>query len=259
MDDATLLETIRRQRDAGSSYAHYNALPFTIVREHGARGYALYASLYSSDDGEVEKYFELSDLPASSPFHRLGEGKPTPKATVERVFKPLAKRIPKFVAALRSKCRAVIALQRTGGDAKNRGWFLLYFLDRGAKISNRYNLLAGRAPTTRPSLSAATRKAGFQLPAPLRQLYQVHDGLCPSSARASGVEAIAASELLRPLPGQPDLLEVYCDSGGNRKAYAKGKYTELLDWDRETHQRAPEGTLWEFIDRDFVKYVTGAD
>ena len=256
-DDGALLEKIRAANAANSTYEEHNAFPFSVVRKYGARGYALLMSQYSS---EGRRYFDLEDLPAGSPFRAL-RGAMSAREVVTKVFAPLSKGAPAFVAAMRKRCRAVIALERTGGEPGENGWFLLYFLDRGSTIPSgkgRYTRIAGRAPERKPRLNRVARAKGFEVPASLRAFYAVHDGLGLSGVHTAGVESIMSADALRPIPAAPDLLEFFCDSGGNRKAFARGE-DDVIDWDRSTHDRAKEGSFWKFLEGEVVRHLVGAD
>lgn len=256
MDDEALRAAIEAKAASGDSYEHYNALPFWVVTTYGARGYGIHRG-EPSDEGVHEAYFELDALPERCPFPK----DLTSATVVDRLWAPLAPKIPKFVGALAERCKIVIALERTSGTPAKKGWFLLYFLDRGTDIpsgNGRYKMLTGRAPMRRPKLNRRARKAGFTLPESLRSVYNVHNGVGFSGAVTYGVEALLSAKMLAPLPLAPKLLEVYCDSGGNRKAFLKGE-DALADWDRSTHQRTREGSLWRLFEGELLRYVTGAD
>ena len=253
MNDAELFEAIKkRNADTPASHEASNALPHLIVAEYGARGYRAFKQIYAATEGS--EFFDLDALPAGCPF----PGNLGPAAVIDRVWAPVSAHIPNFVAALRDRCKYVIAVHRTQGPKNNRGWFLGYFLDRGKKVDSRYSTMWGRQTFRRPKLNPRTRAAGFALPNSLRLFYSVHNGLGLSTLRTSGVEALLSARNLSALPRHPDLLEVYCDSGGNRKAYPKGE-DRIVDWDRSTDDQANEGSLWLLFERELIRYVTGED
>lgn len=252
MNEAELTKTIKEREAKCKSYEDHNEFPFWAATNFGARGYTIAASATAPDD----EYFDLDRLPADCPF----PGGLGVQATIDAIWAPVAKKIPNFVAALEEHTKQLIVYRRSGGDADNankRGWFIGYFLDRGPKSdSGRYGDIWGREPFANPRLSKKARRAGWTLPKSLREFYNIHNGMGMATARTNGVESLLSAKNLEPHPRHPDLLEVFCDSGGNLRLFPRGE-DRLVDWDRQTHDQANIGGLWWLFEQDLIHYVTG--
>lgn len=255
--DEKVVAEVRKRRDVeGKTYEQNNAFPFEVLEEFGPLGFAV--ANYGPDEGK--DYYAMDNLPADCPF----PGNLAPAELIDRLWAPIAPKIPKFVAALKKTCKhnLVFHCTKTDADEKNRrGWFLGYILDRKETVaegSGRYADMWGREPFKHPKLNKKLRKAKYTLPESLRQFYVVHNGLGLSTERTGGVETINSAKNLEQLPRRLDLVEVYCDSGGNRATFPLSGEDHLVDWDRETHETAKIGSLWALLESEGVlRYVTG--
>lgn len=221
----------------------------------------------------------LEDAGPDSPW-AFGRELPVDEV-VERIFGPLAMRLPNFLRELKYQCRALFVLRKDGVD------YLLYLVetfesrreDDESVVEPAIDLLVGGPPRHTafvPDRAASPSGEPWELPPDLAALYGIHDGLGRIGSRAGtlwssgGVVPCLELEVLgramshvdRSPDGYSfdDLLEfindwprLYCFW---RKAGASGAETTRVGcWLRDEWTLHEEGTLWSVLDEAGLEWL----
>ena len=225
-------------------YRRITKLQRAILDQYGRRG----AEFIMAQQGL------LAGVDDSCPW-RVAELEPA--AAIEQVFGALASRLPRFITALKEGVRWVIPARR---DAT---WVLVYVTDCVLRDGRpHFQLVVGGAPDPAPQLSPRACYAGWRVPASLRTLCQVHDGI---AAGAQGVlaarrmadlgEIMEGIEEERPAASHAcrDLLEFHPDGAGNCQAFFRraghDPDPETVFWDHEANALSGAVPFFEYVDQ----------
>jgi hypothetical protein len=266
-EEARLIAEMRHEPREGEDFKacwrRSSRVRYEAVRDLGAEGVRLW--LLADDVG-----FELLCAPGEVP---AGAGCPwdlpagiEPDAVVERVFGPLADRMPMTFDALRDECILTLALRQEGT------WRLLYVLPYEQRGGDPYwQFIGGGPPLVNADLLKTVRDLGWRMPRPLREFYAVHDGF----GYGHYDNPLGWSQILKPCAelhllsdwvdtlahgadyDSHDLLGFYQDGAGNGQ-YFRHRTPEdddppTFDWDHETWELSGQVDFFVFLDEELVR------
>jgi hypothetical protein len=236
---------------------------YELVRDRGADGVRLWLL---ADDVRFELLCRPGEVPpdAGCPWDLPAGSEPA--AVVDRVFGPLADRLPVTFDTLREECRLVLALRQRGQ------WRLLYVLPYTQRGGEAYwQLVGGGPPLADPQLLKPVRDLGWRTPRPLREFYAIHDGFGHGyyDNPFGWSQVLEPCARLHPLSDRVDtlgngadydgrdLVEFVPDGAGNgqyfRRRTPEDDDPPTFDWDHETWQLSGPTDCFDFLDEELVR------
>jgi hypothetical protein len=248
------------QEDFDTYWARTSRLRYELVRDYGGDG----VQLWLEDDVFVSRFdafYEAGQIPpdAGCPWELPANA--SPAAIITTIFAPLTDHLPQTIALLREHCRGLFVLRH------QQRWRLLYLIPRTLYGGQEYwQIVAGGPPLADPVLPEEPSKHGWRMPAALRFLYSVHDGL---GDLLHGSHCVLSCEKLQTLSlyvnseeeGLPydtkDLLEFYPDGVGNGQYFHRRSRRDpdppTVDWDHETRELSGERDFFDFLDERLIE------
>ncbi|PIE87531.1 MAG: hypothetical protein CSA01_00370 [Bacteroidetes bacterium] len=219
-----------------------------IIHKYGFDGIKLVFESRNSSN-----YYNLGTLPKDCPWAHLNDK--TIEAFINQNFKPIAKKIPDLISALKQRCKFIFA------EKKENTWYLHYLLEMKLYDDRDYfKIYTGGIPLLNAEPNNNLRAFDWNVPSDLKTFYQIHNGfgeIYDANYVMANEDIKVMADMMNPICKeqnvQPegysfnDLLEFFPDGGGNAQCFYKNHTNATVDWDHETWEISEESGFFEFI------------
>ncbi len=223
-------------------------LEHEIINKYGFDGIKLVF-----DSRNSKNYYKLGEFPEDCPW--MKGNKKTVTDFITENFKPISKKIPNLIAALKDRCKFIYA------EKKENDWHLHYLLDMKLYDDrNYYKIYTGGAPLLHAEPNKNLKSFNWNVPNDLKIFYKIHNGfgeLYDAYFVMANDDIKVLAEMMNPICKeqnvQPegysfnDLLEFYPDGTGNAQCFYKNNGNSTVDWDHEVWEISGEMGFFEFI------------